>query len=93
MLVSTGNSFNGHRLVAAAGRQGPEVQNRLMEELFKAYFTEVTFLPSHNLHAGSRLSDAGIEGLTGVAARAGQVLQQPRGAARGRQGGWREGRR
>lgn len=37
----TGNTFNSHRLIALAGRQGPEVQNNLMENLFRAYFCEV----------------------------------------------------
>ena len=40
----TGNTFNSHRLIAHAGRQGPEVQNRVVEELFKAYFTQVLLL-------------------------------------------------
>jgi predicted DsbA family dithiol-disulfide isomerase len=37
----TGNTFNSHRLIAFAGRQGPDVQDRVVEELFKAYFTQV----------------------------------------------------
>ena len=37
----TGNSFNSHRLIALAGRQGPQVQDALINALFKAYFEEV----------------------------------------------------
>lgn len=37
----TGNTFNSHRLIAFASRQGPEAQDRVVEELFKAYFTQV----------------------------------------------------
>ncbi len=38
----TGNTFNSHRLIAHAAQQGTDVQNRLVDELFKAYFTQVT---------------------------------------------------
>ena len=37
----TGNTFNSHRLIAHAARQGTDVQNRVVEELFKSYFTQV----------------------------------------------------
>lgn len=40
----TGNTFNSHRLIAFAGRQSPETQDRAVEELFKAYFTQVTVM-------------------------------------------------
>ncbi len=41
MEGDTGNTLNSHRLIAFAGRQGPDVQDRIVEQLFKAYFTEV----------------------------------------------------
>lgn len=41
MEGQTGNSLNSHRLIAFAGRQGADVQDRVVEQLFKAYFTEV----------------------------------------------------
>lgn len=40
----TGNTFDSHRLVAFAGRQGAAVQDRLVEQLFRSYFEEVTSL-------------------------------------------------
>ncbi len=41
----TGNTLDSHRLIAYAGRQGYDVQDKVVEELFKAYFTEVSPLP------------------------------------------------
>ena len=38
----TGNTLNSHRLIAYAGRQGCDVQDRVVEILFKAYFTEAS---------------------------------------------------
>ena len=38
----TGNTLNSHRLIAYAGRQGYDIQDKLVEELFKAYFTEAS---------------------------------------------------
>ena len=38
----TGNTFNSHRLIALAGRQGPLVQDKLVNALFKAYFEQVS---------------------------------------------------
>ena len=46
----TGNSLNSHRLIAYAGQQGEDVQDRVVEQLFKAYFTEVHLL-SHSFDA------------------------------------------
>ena len=43
----TGNTLNSHRLIAYAGQQGLDVQDRLVEELFKAYFTQVRLLQVH----------------------------------------------
>ena len=36
----TGNTLDSHRLIAAAGQQGPEVQDAVVEELFHNYFTQ-----------------------------------------------------
>ena len=35
---NTGNTFNSHRLVALAGTKGHEMQNKVIEEIFKCYF-------------------------------------------------------
>lgn len=40
----TGNTFNSHRLIAMAGTKGPEVQDKVVESLFNAYFNEEKFL-------------------------------------------------
>ena len=40
----TGNTLNSHRLIAQAGEQGFDTQDRLVEELFKAYFTQARLL-------------------------------------------------
>jgi len=40
----TGNTFNSHRLIAYAGSLGPDVQDKLVEALFHAYFAEEKFL-------------------------------------------------
>lgn len=41
MEGSTGNTLNSHRLIALAGQQGLDKQDKLVELLFKAYFTQV----------------------------------------------------
>lgn len=48
MEGQTGNTLNSHRLIAFAGRQGPDVQDRVVEELFKAYFTQVLHMTAHD---------------------------------------------
>eukprot|EP00884_Botryococcus_braunii_P005992 jgi/Botrbrau1/15394/Bobra.43_2s0022.1 len=65
----TGNTFNSHRLIAFAGQQGSAVQNRLVEELFKAHFTQGKYIndPAVLLEAAKA---AGVEG-------AQQVLEDP----------------
>lgn len=45
MEGQTGNTLNSHRLIALAGQQGLDKQDKLVELLFRAYFTEVR-LPS-----------------------------------------------
>lgn len=37
----TGNTLNSHRLIALAGQQGLDKQDKLVELLFTAYFTQV----------------------------------------------------
>ena len=38
----TGSTLNSHRLISwAGGAHGPEAQNRLVDNLFEAYFTQV----------------------------------------------------
>ena len=41
MEGQTGNTLNSHRLIALAGQQGLDKQDKVVEALFKAYFTEV----------------------------------------------------
>ena len=41
MEGQTGNTLNSHRLIALAGQQGLDKQDKLVETLFKAYFTQV----------------------------------------------------
>jgi len=40
----TGNTFNSHRLINYAGHISAEVQDRVVEELFRNYFAEGKFL-------------------------------------------------
>ncbi|KAK9825745.1 hypothetical protein WJX74_003649 [Apatococcus lobatus] len=40
----TGNTLDSHRLIAAAGQQGPQVQDALVEELFSNYFTQGKYI-------------------------------------------------
>ena len=37
----TGSTLNSHRLIALAGQQGLDKQDKLVETLFRAYFTQV----------------------------------------------------
>ena len=41
MEGQTGSTLNSHRLIALAGQQGLDRQDKLVELLFKAYFTQV----------------------------------------------------
>lgn len=41
MEGKTGSTLNSHRLIALAGRQGLDKQDKLVELLFRAYFTQV----------------------------------------------------
>ena len=41
MEGKTGNTLNSHRLIALAGQQGLDKQDKLVELLFRAYFTQV----------------------------------------------------
>lgn len=50
MEGQTGSTLNSHRLIALAGQQGLDKQDKVVEALFKAYFTEVSscFCSSRN---------------------------------------------
>ena len=54
----TGSTLNSHRLIALAGQQGLDKQDKLVETLFKAYFTEVQSFsnPSTSLSTLSLMS-------------------------------------
>ena len=41
MEGKTGSTLNSHRLIALAGQQGLDKQDKLVELLFRAYFTQV----------------------------------------------------
>ena len=41
MEGKTGSTLNSHRLIALAGQQGLNKQDKLVELLFRAYFTQV----------------------------------------------------
>ena len=48
----TGNSRDSHRLIQLGKKKGPEVQTRVVEELFSAYFENEQDITSHEmLHA------------------------------------------
>lgn len=47
----TGNTLNSHRLIALAGQQGADTQDKLVEALFKAYFSQVNTAVLNTLHA------------------------------------------
>ena len=47
MEGETGNTLNSHRLIALAGQQGTDTQDKLVEALFKAYFTQVNMAVHH----------------------------------------------
>ncbi|KAF2232334.1 DSBA oxidoreductase [Viridothelium virens] len=42
-----GNTRDSHRLIAMAGKEGTNIQTRLMEELFKGHFEEEQDITSH----------------------------------------------
>ena len=44
MEGQTGNTLNSHRLIALAGQQSLDKQDKLVEYLFRAYFTEVNLM-------------------------------------------------
>lgn len=61
----TGSTLNSHRLISwAGGAHGPEAQNRLVDRLFEAYFTQVPaavmplLRPRPGLRCRGRLHDA-----------------------------------
>ncbi|CAD6569154.1 MAG: hypothetical protein ASARMPREDX12_002228 [Alectoria sarmentosa] len=56
----TGNTRDSHRLVELGKTKGPDVQTRIVEQLFKSYFEQEGDITSHEVlrHAGVR---AGLE--------------------------------
>ena len=56
----TGNTRDSHRVIEMAGRKGEEVQNRVVEELFKAYFENEQDITSHDVLSAAAVK-AGIE--------------------------------
>ncbi|KAL3149651.1 hypothetical protein ABBQ38_013483 [Trebouxia sp. C0009 RCD-2024] len=51
----TGNTLNSHRLIALAGQQGLDKQDKLVELLFTAYFTQAYIVKgtaSHDVWVG-----------------------------------------
>jgi len=58
--VVLGNTFDAHRLTQAAQKQGPEVEDALVKQLFAAYFTNGALLsdPETLRQAGAA---AGVE--------------------------------
>lgn len=61
MEGETGNTLNSHRLIALAGQQGLDKQDKLVELLFKAYFTEGMFINDKQVLL-TAAEKAGVEG-------------------------------
>lgn len=61
----TGNTLNSHRLIALAGQQGADTQDKLVEALFKAYFTQGQFINDREvlLNAAKESGVAGAQEL------------------------------
>lgn len=51
----TGNTRDSHRLIQLGKSKGPDVQNRVVDELFKAYFENEQDITSHDV-----LREAGV---------------------------------
>lgn len=56
----TGNTRDSHRVIEMAGRKGEDVQNRLVKELFVAYFEKEQDITSHEVLKPAAVK-AGIE--------------------------------
>jgi len=61
MEGETGNTLNSHRLIALAGKQGLDKQDKLIEALFKAYFTQGQFINDRQVLLRAA-EEAGISG-------------------------------
>ncbi|XP_010450854.1 PREDICTED: uncharacterized protein LOC104732947 [Camelina sativa] len=57
----TGNSLDSHRLIHYAGKQAPEKQHELVEELFIGYFTQGKFIGDREFLVDTA-NKVGIEG-------------------------------
>lgn len=56
----TGNTRDSHRMIEMAGRKGEDVQNRLVKELFVAYFEKEQDITNHEVLKPAAVK-AGIE--------------------------------
>lgn len=65
MEGQTGSTLNSHRLIALAGQQGLDKQDKVVEALFRAYFTEGQFINDKQvlLKAAQQASVSGAEEL------------------------------
>ncbi|KAL0028163.1 hypothetical protein WJX77_011577 [Trebouxia sp. C0004] len=65
MEGQTGSTLNSHRLIALAGQQGLDKQDKVVEALFRAYFTEGQFINDKQvlLKAAEQASISGAEEL------------------------------
>jgi len=62
----TGNTRDSHRLIQLGKSKSPQVQTRVVEELFRAYFEQERDITSHDV-----LQDAGVKaGLDGAEVKA-----------------------
>ena len=52
-----GSTRDSHRVIYLAGQKGPEIQNKVVEEIFKSYFENGGDLTSQNM-----LTEAGVKG-------------------------------
>lgn len=75
---NTGNTFDSHRLISLADRQGK--QDELMEELFRNYFEQEKCISDHKvlLAAAQKVGVAGAEELLAGNAEAREVQEELR---------------
>eukprot|EP00891_Asterochloris_glomerata_P008434 jgi/Astpho2/8434/Aster-07621 len=81
----TGSTINSHRLIYLAGQQSTEKQDKLVEALFKAYFTQGKFIndPQVLLEAAQQAGVEGAEEYLKSDAGRSEVLQEIRERAHG----------
>ena len=69
MEGQTGSTLNSHRLIALAGQQGLDKQDKVVEALFRAYFTEVLVCfcsPSNKAFTSANKAIISAEGCSSV---------------------------